>query len=259
MANIELLAVVNALAEDTSPDSAADFVVTKDTSASLLKRVKPDNLVGTVLVSLKTKFVPASSSAAASLLFHEDTDNGTNKITLIGVATLGADRTLTLPDETGTIATQEYVAAQGGGVTGVTGDGTDITVSPAAGGSLIVQQAATPTDDSFKVLSSGAAYLIGITKDGYIRGDTTNQIFYMVSGAGNRWQYNDDNRIDVAGSQIVFRAGSASEIAGRFTYTNTATQTQLEIWDVDNGAVERVTVGAADSGGSGFKVLRIPN
>lgn len=39
----------------------------------------------------------------------------------------------------------------------------------------------------------------------------------------------------------------------------TATHTALLIWDVDNAALERVTVGAADSGGAGFKVLRIPN
>lgn len=41
--------------------------------------------------------------------------------------------------------------------------------------------------------------------------------------------------------------------------TATATHTALLIWDNDNGAVERVTVGAADSGGAGFKVLRIAN
>lgn len=39
----------------------------------------------------------------------------------------------------------------------------------------------------------------------------------------------------------------------------TATNTRLLIYDVDNGQMERVSVGASDSGGSGFKVLRIPN
>jgi hypothetical protein len=39
----------------------------------------------------------------------------------------------------------------------------------------------------------------------------------------------------------------------------TATHTSLMLYDVDNNTVERVTVGAADSGGVGFKVLRIPN
>jgi len=39
----------------------------------------------------------------------------------------------------------------------------------------------------------------------------------------------------------------------------TATHTYLMIYDVDNATLERVTVGAADSGGVGFKVLAIPN
>lgn len=39
----------------------------------------------------------------------------------------------------------------------------------------------------------------------------------------------------------------------------TAGNTALLIYDVDNATVERVSVGAADSGGAGFKVLRIAN
>lgn len=42
----------------------------------------------------------------------------------------------------------------------------------------------------------------------------------------------------------------ASKVAG---------ETRFLIYDVDNGTLERVTVGAADSGGSGYKVLRIAN
>jgi hypothetical protein len=38
-----------------------------------------------------------------------------------------------------------------------------------------------------------------------------------------------------------------------------AGNTRLLLWDVDNGQLERVSVGIADSGGVGFKVLRIPN
>ena len=41
--------------------------------------------------------------------------------------------------------------------------------------------------------------------------------------------------------------------------TTTAADTGLMVWDVDNATLERVTVGAADSGGAGFKLLRIPN
>ena len=41
--------------------------------------------------------------------------------------------------------------------------------------------------------------------------------------------------------------------------SKTAGDTRFLIYDVDNGTLERVTVGAADSGGTNFKVLRIPN
>lgn len=41
--------------------------------------------------------------------------------------------------------------------------------------------------------------------------------------------------------------------------TTTAADTGLMVYDVDNATLERVTVGAADSGGVGFKLLRIPN
>ena len=40
---------------------------------------------------------------------------------------------------------------------------------------------------------------------------------------------------------------------------STAGNTRMMVFDVDNNALERVSVGAADSGGAGFKVLRIPN
>lgn len=45
----------------------------------------------------------------------------------------------------------------------------------------------------------------------------------------------------------------------RTDWSSTAGQTRLLVYDVDNATLERVTVGAADSGGAGFKVLRIPN
>lgn len=38
-----------------------------------------------------------------------------------------------------------------------------------------------------------------------------------------------------------------------------AGETSLWVYDADNASLERVTIGAADSGGAGFKLLRIPN
>jgi hypothetical protein len=50
-------------------------------------------------------FNPASASAPASLDLHEDTDNGTNKITITAPSAVASDKTLTLPDVTDTLAT----------------------------------------------------------------------------------------------------------------------------------------------------------
>lgn len=47
--------------------------------------------------------------------------------------------------------------------------------------------------------------------------------------------------------------------AAKVDASTTAGNTRFFLYDVDNGQLERVTVGAADSGGVGFKVLRIPN
>ena len=54
---------------------------------------------------------------------------------------------------------------------------------------------------------------------------------------------------------LVAFGGNAFLIDG----STTAGDTRMMVYDVDNAALERVTVGAADSGGVGFKVLRIPN
>lgn len=53
-------------------------------------------------------------------------------------------------------------------------------------------------------------------------------------------------------------AANGGEVA-RFDANATAGETRFMLYDVDNGALERVTVGVADSGGVGFKLLRIPN
>ena len=39
----------------------------------------------------------------------------------------------------------------------------------------------------------------------------------------------------------------------------TAAETSLLVYSVDDAALLRVSVGAADSGGAGFRLLRIPN
>lgn len=58
----------------------------------------------------------------------------------------------------------------------------------------------------------------------------------------------------------VLISGSGGEVdAAKFDDDATAGNTRLLLYDVDNGQLERVSVGIADSGGIGFKLLRIAN
>ena len=61
---------------------------------------------------LTAPVITGSSSAAGSILFKEDTDNGTNAVTLIGPAST-ADVTVTLPNAAGTLALQGFAIAMG--------------------------------------------------------------------------------------------------------------------------------------------------
>jgi hypothetical protein len=63
------------------------------------------------LTTLATAFTTASASGAASLAFHEDTDNGTNRVLLQGAAST-ADVTVTLPATTGTVALTSDIPSQ---------------------------------------------------------------------------------------------------------------------------------------------------
>ena len=57
----------------------------------------------------------------------------------------------------------------------------------------------------------------------------------------------------------VMVAGAAVSESARIDSSVTSGDTRFMLYDVDNATMERVTVGAADSGGAGYKVLRIPN
>lgn len=54
------------------------------------------------LTTLAANFTTASASGGASLALHEDTDNGTNKVTLAAPASIATDYTFTLPNTPGT-------------------------------------------------------------------------------------------------------------------------------------------------------------
>ena len=72
-----------------------------------------------------------------------------------------------------------------------------------------------------------------------------------------------DGTLNVATLVRIFTAADDITLTGtqvgQFDFSTTARDTRFSVFDVDNNALERVTVGIADSGGVGFKLLRIQN
>lgn len=113
--------------------------------------------------------------------------------------------------------------------------------------------------------SSQTANLLEINSNGGSGGD-----LFKISSAGaftanSSAQFSDfrfvsdtDTGISRDGTNILaIDAGGSA--AAQFDADATAGNTRFLIYDVDNATLERVSVGAADSGGSGYKVLRIAN
>lgn len=128
------------------------------------------------LTTLSTAFTTASASGAASLKFHEDTDNGTNAVTLQGPAST-ADVTITLPATAGTIAlTSDITGTNSGTNTGdqnlfktisvsgqsdVVADSTTDTLTLVAGTNMTITTDASTDTITFTASSSGGGLTIG--------------------------------------------------------------------------------------------------
>lgn len=58
---------------------------------------------------------------------------------------------------------------------------------------------------------------------------------------------------------LTIQGAVTVESALKTDQSSTADDTRLLVWDVTAGALVRVTRGAANSGGAGFRLLRVPN
>lgn len=86
----------------------------------------------------------------------------------------------------------------------------------------------------------------------------------LAAGAGGTLVLYGDitttaDSISIASNQIGFTLGSSTVAFLDGPTSLVAGETALSLYSVDDGGPVRVTVGANDSGGAGFKVLRIPN
>lgn len=94
----------------------------------------------------------------------------------------------------------------------------------------------------------------GVTTANLAMGDLTIVTPLGTGNAANGRLNLQSGVVQAAGAtQHTARTGAAVQASA------TAADTDLLVFDVDNALLERVTVGAANSGGAGFKLLRIPN
>lgn len=167
--------------------------------------------------------------------------------TAVTTATLNNN---TLPMSATALVTSGAVTAVSGNVTGLnlvvngTGGGVYFTVGdtpltgllrPAANTIQMGPTAATGTNQKFGSMNATA-------------GTGGNMTLYAGGGT-------------TAGGAVLFQTAVTTTLVdvGKFDASSTAGHTRFFLYDVDNSTLERVTVGVADSGGAGFKVLRIPN
>jgi hypothetical protein len=140
-------------------------------------------------------------------------------------------------------------------------------------GTSFTTAAGYPTKSAAFLASAGiTTFLIG--KGDAVVGATDNLLFRMTNqsganAAGGSLTLQSGLGTGTGASSVINLASSIPIGAGSTLQTSrtgfrmspsvTAGQTDIMVYDVDNATLERVTVGAADSGGVGFKVLRIPN
>lgn len=169
-------------------------------------------------------FTAASASGAASLDFAEDTDNGTNKVTLTAAASLAADYTVTLPSSSNTLATLA-------GTETLTNKSLTDPLISAGGGALILPQSTTPAP----------------TTDGDIRWDSDDNRIVVGDGSGQKIFYPDVTGIVLAtqqnstsGTSIDFTSipSGTKEITVMLSGVSTSGTNQLLIQLGDSGGVE---------------------
>jgi hypothetical protein len=130
-----------------------DEVLVKDTSdttddaAGTVKRNSYLNLLGTALAAIRSAFTPASGSGPASLALAEDTDNGSNTVSIAAPAAVASNKTASLQDVTGTLYVSggsDVAVADGGTGVSTLGSG---NVLVGAGTSPVTSTKAAPSGD----------------------------------------------------------------------------------------------------------------
>ena len=132
--------------------------------------------------SLTAPTLTGSSTSAGSIIFKEDTDNGTNSATLVGPAAT-ADVTITLPAETGTVLTTASSIANSNlansAVTiGSTGLALGTSATTFTGLASITSTAVVTNDSGFRIRNNSDNTKIGAFSSSSITGGQTRTLTF---------------------------------------------------------------------------------
>ena len=154
---------------------------------------------------------------------------------------------------TGTALTNG-VTVTGGNITALAGNAVRIQDS---GNTDSLTMSHTGTDVDFVFVNTTSLKVRdGVTLRVYDSSDT--DYIEVKDNGTNASVVTNNNAIQLAPGNDLLQVVTDGE-ALRVDANSTSGNTRLLIYDVDNSTLERVSVGAADSGGTNYKVLRIPN
>jgi len=167
-----------ALGSNTISGTFAQFN-TAVTDATLVSTTGTETLTNK---SLTAPVLTGSSAGAGSIIFKEDTDNGTNSATLVGPAST-ADVTITLPAETGTVLTTASSIANSNlanssltiGSTGIALGGSATTFTGLAS---ITSTAVVTNDSGFRIRNNSDNTKIGAFSSASITAGQTRTLTF---------------------------------------------------------------------------------
>jgi hypothetical protein len=234
------------------------------TTDTLVGKTTTDTLTNK---SLTDPVLTGSSSSAGKILFKEDTDNGTNAVTLIGPASTG-DVTVTLPSSAGTLAltsditsaTDSFKTISVSGQTDVVADSSTDTLTLVAGANTTITTDASSDTITITSAGSGSAEAnqnafsnVAVSGQTTVAADSQTDTLTLVAGS------NVTLTTDASADSVTIAAASGSSGPTKSAKTSAYTVVAGDngnLIDVDSGDATDLTISltAAATLGSGFHV-----